>query len=237
MSSVAAAIPQLDYKKEFLIFQSNVNRMARAYYYDLAIYDAAKGNQQTVCVLNSNGWFWDDFRKYTVMSVFILLGCVFDKDERSHSITRLLEAAKSSTYFTKEELRLRKIACSENSSEWIDGYMKNVQDLSSDDFDQISNFIKMIEGDWEKMKTVRHKFFAHQDVFTDENIKKQTLEAADNELIKSIIDRLLVVENILLEAGSNGRKPDFSFNPLQMVGIAKDEINKVINSLSKGYSS
>lgn len=224
----------LDYEKELIVFQNNLNNAIRAFYYDVALYERVKDNTKEICLLNETPWFWNDFRHYTVMSVFIVLGRIFDKDTRSHSIDRLEQAARTTDYFCKENLRLRKVSSSDNSSEWIDGYMEGVYELIDADFDRMGSFIEEIRTDWNKLEKVRHKFFAHQDMFSDENVKKELLEKADNKLIESVIKKLLTVESILLEAGLNGKKPDYDYAPEQMRAIAKKELNKVIDLLSTG---
>ncbi len=229
-----ATVTLSDYEEEFRIFKNNIGAVTRAFYYDAAYWEQIKANSKVVCTLNETPWLWNDFRLIASSYVFIILGCIFDSYDSTFRLSRLIQTAKSSGYFKKENLRLRKMAQPDIVPEWIDAYMRNTHEMTGEDFRTLKAYVNSISTDWEKIRDVRNKIVAHQERFPDKLSKKHLLAAADRKQIENIIRRLLIVEHILQEAGLNGTKPDYNHRSHQMKDIAQKELKRTVDLLSSG---
>lgn len=238
----------MNYEQEFKIFSSNINQAARAFYYhqefQRQIYDDGIKHQnmpngyfqdsKLFQAVQDNAQFWMDYKDCTIVFTVIVLGRIFDKDkkyQKSHHIERLIESANNSGFFTNEKLRERKIKGSDNSHEWIDNYMKNTHELSQDDFKNIYDYAKKTRENWESVKDLRNKIYAHQDVIDD--LKKNAIfEKSQYLVFEEIIQRLLTLENVFLEAFSNGRAPDFDFKNQHIKNAALKDVKSLLEKIS-----
>lgn len=213
-----------EYEKEFSIFCRNVNSAARSFYYHTGIQnkiyddgvkhqnlpDGYFQNSPVFQAINENAQFWNDYKYSSILYVIITLGRVFDDSKKSHSIRRLIRVAKNSGLFTRKELRKRKIESSDNSHEWIDSYMSNVSEISTSDYYRFLRYNVDTLRMWKKVKGIRNKIYAHEDVMTEEK-RNKILKKGEYTILSNIINRLLIVENILCQSFHNGRKPDYSY--------------------------
>lgn len=238
----------MSYEQEFKIFSSNINQAARAFYYhqelQRQIYNDGIKHQnmpngyfqdsKLFQAVQENSQFWMDYKHCNIVFTVIVLGRIFDKDtksQKSHHIERLIKFAKNSELFKNEKLRERKIKGSDNSHEWIDNYMKNTHELSQDNFKNISDYAKETREKWESVKDLRNKIYAHQDVIDD--LKKSAIfEKSQYLVFEEIVQRLLTLENVFLEAFSNGRAPDFDFKNQQIKNAVLRDVKSLLEKIS-----
>lgn len=228
------------YEKEFEIFSSNIRQAARSFYYHQEIQrqvyeDGLKhenmpdGNFQyskMFQAMQANSQFWMDYKQSSIVFCVITLGKIFDKNSKSHRIERLIKEASQSGLFTNKKLKERKIKGSDNAHEWIDNYMVNAQELSSNDFTNISKYAASTREQWENVKDLRNKIYAHQDVM-DETKKSAIYEKSKYSVFEEIIGRLLTLEHIFFDAFYNGKAPDFSYKD----SMIRDAVVKDVQSL------
>lgn len=235
----------MDYEQELEIFSSNINIAARAYYYYIEInnqvdqdglyHQSLEGGHfiysKKYQAMQANARFWNDYKYFTVQSLFICLGRIFTKDNcknnKSHCLDRLLKKIRNTDVFKKEKLKERK----KNLLENLDEYMRNVHELSENDFTEIENFVLEAKNEWNKIKNVRHKIFAHQDLLNEDK-KSEILKMADNLAIEKIINCLLTLEHILCEAFNNGKKPDYSYCNTRLQNSVRNDVEKLLERLS-----
>lgn len=239
----------MNYEQEFKIFSSNINQAARAFYYhqefQRQVFDDGIKHQnmpngyfqdsKLFQAVQDNAQFWMDYKHCSIVFAVIVLGRIFDKDtkyQKSHHIERLIESANNNSgLFTNEKLRERKIKGSDNSHEWIDNYMKNTHELSQDDFKNIYDYTKETREKWESVKDLRNKIYAHQDVIDD--LKKNAIfEKGQYLVFEEIIQRLLTLENVFLEAYSNGSAPDFDFKNQQIKNAVLRDVKSLLEKIS-----
>lgn len=220
----------MTYEKEFEVFSTNINGASRAFYYHTIINEKAAKNEDMLRALNSAALFWDDYRYFSILSVIIILGRVFDKNKRSHRLKKLIEDARASKHFTKESLRERKLVDSGNHVEWLEGYIQNAHELGSGDFDEMEDFAKEITDLWEKMAKIRKKIFAHQDIM-DESRKTTIVQTGKYKAIEQIIQKLLTLEHVLEQASLNGKKPDYTYRDTSNREAAEEEIDDIFSTL------
>lgn len=230
-----------DYEQEFKIFSSNVNQAARSLYYHIEInkqiYDNGQKQEngyfqysKLYQAVNANAQFWNDYKYSSIHYTVIILGRIFDRNKKSHGIRRLVKTAKNSGSFTIEKLRERKIASSDNSDEWIDEYMADKRDINSSEYLQLLRYIFGTIELWNKIKPVRNKRYAHQDVMTDFK-KQKILQDAEYSVIEDIIKRLLTIEYVYQEAYANGRLPDLEYNNIGVRNRVREDTRTLLERL------
>lgn len=236
----------MDYEKEFNIFSSNINQAARAFYYHQEIqrqvYDDGVKHQslpdgyfqdsKMFQAMQANSQFWMDYKHSSIVFAIITLGRILDKNSNAHKIERLIKAARNSGLFNNDKLRERKIKGSDNADEWIDNYMNNAHELSSNNFAEILSFAEETRKKWETVKDLRNKIYAHQEALDD--VKKAAIfKKSTYGAFEEIIERLLILEHIFLEAFHNGKLPDFDYKNQRIKNAVVEDVKSLLQRLSK----
>jgi hypothetical protein len=235
-----------NYEQEFQVYASNINQVARSFYYHKEIQqqvyeDGVKHQElpeghfqdsEMFQAMNANAQFWSDYKSSSLFYSIVILGRIFDKDKSSHGIKRLVKTARNSKLFTKEKLRERKISGSENAHEWIETYMQSLTDITPSEYCSFLCYLRETQRLWNDIKGVRNKLYAHQDAISSEK-KHAILEKATYDTIEQIIQRLLTVEAILFDAYNNGRKPDFEYVDTKIHSRVKSDVSSLLSRLSQ----
>lgn len=219
-----------DYKKHYEQFSQNISFAVRTWHHHVHLNNRANEDKLVLAALNKAARYWLDQRYSAVQTTIIFLGKIFDNDERTHNVKKTLRAANGKKeHFSKPELRKRKIE-SGGEFDGIDEYIENATDLNSDDLKAISSEVKKAKVIWERIKPLRDKVYAHNQMLSDDE-RKNLYEAVKNEDIDFLLQILLNVSNALWQAEFNGHKPDFSSNYTQPIEWAKKDIEELISSL------
>lgn len=219
-----------DYKKHYEQFSQNVAFAVRTWYHHVHLYNKASENSAILDALNKAPRYWLDQKYSAVQTTIIFLGKIFDTDSKAHNVDKTLRAANDEKeYFSKPELRKRKIALS-GEFEGIDEYIDNATELSADEFKIISSEVKKAKVIWGRIKPLRDKIYAHNEILSDQK-RKELYEAVKNSDINEILQILLNITDALWEAEFNGRKPNFASNHTQTIEWAKKDIEELIGSL------
>lgn len=236
------------YEQEFQLFSSNIHQAARSFYYHREIqrqvYDDGIKHQELPMgcfqnskmfqAMNANAQFWNDYKYSSLFYAIVILGRIFDRNKKSHGIRRLTRIAKCSGLFTKEELKKRKIAGSENAHEWIDAYMEKVTDIRPEEYYRFLRYIVTTGKLWDEVKDVRNKLYAHQDVISAEK-KSAILEKAKYDIFEKIIFNLLKTEEILWEVFHNGKKPDVDSASTKILDRVRSDVSSLLSRLSQTF--
>lgn len=232
----------MNYEEEFKIFSGSINSAARSFYYHREVqsqiyrdYKKYKHYNDSPLFkgVDANAQFWNDYNLQSISYCIITLGRIFDKNKKSHSVRSLVSVAKESRLFTIEKLRERKIADSDNASEWIDAYLIDKTNFNGDDYYGFLRYIASAAILWKNnIKGVRNKFYAHQARLSPKT-KKEILDKAQYDVVEEIISKLLTIEYIMFQAFHNGKKPDFNYKNETVRASASKDISNLLLRLSK----
>ena len=223
--------------EEFKVFSSNINQASRAFCYhqeiERQVFEIFKDVEVSdlYLAMQDNSQFWLDYKHMGIFFSVVVLGRIFDNDNRSHSVHRLIKTAKQSNEFNNQALlerKLKEIAYNDAIK-----YVENKYELTDEDFAKLDIYIKKISDDWGKVKGLRNKIFAHQDVM-DKSQKKSILDASKYRVFDSIISRLLTLENILFQAYNNGRRPDYEYRNIDVKNAVKLDVKSLLSKLGGG---
>ncbi len=218
------------YKKHYTEFSQNVDFAVRTWHHYVHLNNRANEEPTILSALNKAPRFWMDQGYSAVQTTIIFLGKIFDNDGSAHNVDKTLKTANNEKeHFSKAELRKRKIE-SGGEFEGIDEYVENATELNSNDLKIISAEVKKAKVIWERIKPLRDKIYAHNQMLSDAE-RKELYGAVKNADINDILQILLNVSNALWQAEFNGHKPDFSSNHIQPIEWAKKDIEELISSL------
>ena len=233
-----------NYEKEFQIFASNTNQAARSFYYHKEIHgqvgddirkyqeipEGHPGTSELFQAMNANAQFWNDFSNSSSLFSLVTLGRIFDKPSKSHGIARLIKEIQSTDLFSKSELRKRKIAGSDNSHEWIDGFMQNIRNTTREECDRFLLYVADTQKLWIEIKDVRNKLYAHQDIISPQK-ESEILGTATDEKIEKIILRLLTIKKALWEAFNNGANLNLEYGNTGLQMRVQTEVATLLDRL------
>ncbi len=220
----------IDYKKHYEQFSQNVAFAVRTWHHHVHLNNRANEDSAILAALNKAPRYWLDQRYIAVQTTIIFLGKIFDNDRLAYNVDKTVRAANDGKdHFSKSELRKRKIE-SGSEFEGIDEYIENATELSNEDLKVISSEVKRAKAIWERVKPLRDKVYAHNQMLSDIE-RKELYEAVKNADITDILQILLNISEVLWQAEFNGRKPDFSSNHSQPIEWAKKNIEELIGSL------
>ena len=219
------------YKKQYEHFSQEVSFVARTWHHHLQIEQRAMVDNKFHAALNKAAQFWLDHRFMALQTTIIVLGRVFDKDSRAHSLSKTLVAAKNELeHFEKSELRKRKIGIGETPN-WLDAYLASAHELSADDLKNIRVEYNKANSFWKKLEPLRNKIFAHGEILSDAE-RSSIYASAKTEDITSILQILLNISEALWQAEVNGKKPDFASDQTRTIAWAKKDIQELGDSLT-----
>lgn len=219
-----------NYKKHYTEFSQNIGFAIRTWHHSLYLDARAKSEPKILEALNKAPRFWLDYRYSNTQATVIFLGMIFDEDSRTHNIYKMLNLAdKEIGFFSKVELRKRKSSPHEEP-DWLDEYIENAHELTREDLKLIRKQVKSAQDIWNKIKPLRNKIFAHNEILTDDE-RNNIIDAVKKTDMTNILQILLNVSNSLHEAELNGRKPDFSDDYQSPIKWAENDIESLISSL------
>jgi hypothetical protein len=192
------------FKRELEMFDREADAATQFFYAYLAVH-AAMGDREPVrALLNTASLFWATILGALQQSTFITLGRIFDKDDRSHSVYRLLKLVEKTPHlFSREALRQRRER-EAGASEWLPGFLARAHEPTADDFRKLRVHADKWRDVYEaRYAPIRKKHFAHRD-----RIDTSALFAKTNiREIQLLLRFLRQLENALWEMFTNGRKP------------------------------
>lgn len=219
-----------DYKKHYERFRQNVHFVARTWHGYVHLNNRAAAEETVLNALNRAPRYWLDQRYIAIQTTIIFLGKIFDYDARAYSIDKLNKILRNWLgYFNRSELRKRKIDLA-GEFEGIDAYINNAHELGKQDLEAISTEVKKARKIWERIAPLRKKFYAHDEMLSDDERKDLFLKVKNAD-IDDLIQILLNISNALWEAEWNGRKPDLTVNFTQPIDAAKENIDELVSSL------
>jgi len=105
------------------------------------VHAAARKSRKVYDLLNRNAAFWVLALGSVQANSLIALGRIFDKDNRTHNVSRLLKLAEANpAIFSKAAVRRRKNKDLANASHLVDDFMSNVKEPRTLDFKRLRSF-------------------------------------------------------------------------------------------------
>jgi len=194
--------PETEFKEELQVFGTEVDEAMQCFYAEQAIHNVARGNTNVHHALNRNAAFWNLASRALQANAIIVLGRIFDRDPRAHTINRLLQlATQNPGIFSKTALEKRKLP---QAGKHTAEFMRTAYIPKEPDFQRLRKYA-------DKQRTIynrhfldlRNKFVAHRErvdltaVFANADIRR--------------LGRLLVfldqLQDALWQLFVNGRKP------------------------------
>ena len=151
-----------EFRSELEIFDNEVEEAIQCFYAEQAIHNVGRKNRSVYEALNRNAAFWNLTSRAFQANALIVLGRIFDKDSRTHSIQRLLNlAVNHPEVFSRPALEKRKRP---QAGKWTDEFMRTVYLPTKHDFGRLKQYADKQRAIYEEeYKHLRDKVFAHKE--------------------------------------------------------------------------
>ena len=194
--------PEAEFKLELEVFGNEVEEAIQSFYAEQTIHNIARQNQNVHRALNRNAAFWNLTSRALQANAIIVLGRIFDRDPRAHTINRLLQLATGNPgIFSKAALEKRKLP---HAGKHTPEFMRTAYIPKKRDFQRLQKYANKQRAIYNgHYLDLRNKFFAHRErvdltaAFANANIRR--------------LGRLLVfldqLQGALWQLFVNGREP------------------------------
>jgi hypothetical protein len=197
------------FDRELEIFRRETSAATQFLYAHVAINATMAENEAVADKLNEASLFWMTNLGALQLSVFVVLGRIFDQDKKSkHNVDRLLRLAQENAdIFTKPALARRKQKVSSNAHQWLPAYLRDVYGPRPDDFRRLRAHVRKWRAIYEaNYRPIRHQVFAHRSV-SDEEATAALFAKTNIREMERLITSLASLYEALWELFYNGRKP------------------------------
>jgi hypothetical protein len=194
--------PEAEFKLELEVFGNEVEEAIQSFYAEQTIHNVAREDQNVHRALNRNAAFWNLTSRALQANAIIVLGRIFDRDPRAHTINRLLQlATENPGIFSKAALEKRKLP---HAGKHTPEFMRTAYVPKKRDFQKLQRYADKQRAIYNAHYVdLRNKFFAHRE--------RVDLTAAFARANIRRLGRLLVfldqLQDALWELFVNGRKP------------------------------
>jgi hypothetical protein len=112
--------PETEFRHELEVFGNEVEEAIQCFYAEQTIHNFAREDENVHRALNRNAPFWNLACRALQANAVIVLGRIFDRDARAHTLNRLLQLATDNRdIFSKTALEKRKLPhAGEHSTEF-----------------------------------------------------------------------------------------------------------------------
>ncbi|MGI8427393.1 MAG: hypothetical protein ACR2M4_12565 [Actinomycetota bacterium] len=159
--------PEVEFESELEVFRREAESAVQFFYAWRTVNEVAAKNDAVVTTLNKAPLFWNTTLDALQTAAFIALGRVFDQEQDTHNIDRVLRIAqRNPLIFSLEALAERKRRASPNAHEWLDEYLQGAYVPTADDFRRLRKHVAARRKVYtECFRPLRHKVFAHKQIF------------------------------------------------------------------------
>jgi AbiU2 len=194
--------PETEFQRELEVFGNEVEEAVQCFYAEQTIHNVAREDQNVYHALNRNAPFWNLACRALQANTIIVLGRIFDRDARAHTLNRLLQlATENPDIFSKTALEKRKLP---HAGKHTVEFMHTAYIPKRSDFRRLQRYADKQRAIYRgHYLDLRNKFFAHRErvdltaAFANANIRR--------------LGRLLVfldqLQSALWQLFMNGRKP------------------------------
>lgn len=194
--------PETEFKEELKVFGNEVEEAIQCFYAEQTIHNVARQNTTVFHALNRNVAFWNLACRALQANAIIVLGRIFDRDSRAHTLNRLLQlATQNPSIFSKEVLEKRKLP---HAGTHTAEFMRTAYIPKKRDFERLQRYADKQRAIYNgHYLDLRNKVFAHRE-------RVDLTRAFANASIRRL-GRLLVfldqLQGALWQLFMNGRKP------------------------------
>ena len=200
--------PAVEFESELQVFRREAESAVQFFYAWRTVNEVAAKNEAVVATLNKAPLFWNTTLGALQTSAFIALGRVFDQEQDTHNVDRVLRIAqRNPEIFSLEALAERKRRLSPNSHEWIAEYLETAYVPTPDDFRRLRKHVAARRKLYtDNFRPLRHKVFAHKQMFKQDEAHALFANAKIKDL-QQLLVFLRRLHEALWELLFNGRKP------------------------------
>lgn len=197
-----------EFENELEVFRREAESAVQFFYAWRTVNEVASKDKSVVAALNTAPLFWNTSLGALQTAAFIALGRVFDQEQNTHNIDRVLRIGqRNPEIFSLDALADRKRRGSPNANEWLDEYLANAYVPNPEDFRRLRKHVAARRKIYEaSFRPIRHKVFAHKRVAE----QSETYALFANAKIAEIQQLLVFLRRLyeaLWELFFNGRKP------------------------------
>lgn len=194
--------PETEFKRELEVFGNEVEEAIQCFYAEQTIHNVARQDQNVRRALNRNAPFWNLACRALQANAIIVLGRIFDRDSRAHTLNRILQLATHNPgIFSKAVLETRKLP---HAGEHIAEFMRTAYTPKKRDFQRLQRYAEKQRAIYNRhYLDLRNKFFAHRErvdltaAFANANIRRLGRPLVFLDQLQSALWQLFM----------NGRKP------------------------------
>jgi hypothetical protein len=194
--------PEAEFKQELEVFGNEVEEAIQSFYAEQTIHNVAREDQNVYRALNRNAAFWNLASRALQANAIIVLGRIFDRDSRAHTLNRLLQlTTQNRSIFSKGALEKRKLP---QAGKHTVEFMRTAYIPKKRDFQRLQKYADKQRAIYNgHYLDLRNKLFAHRE--------RVDLTAAFANANTRRLGRLLVfldqLQGALWQLFMNGRKP------------------------------
>lgn len=200
--------PEVEFESELEVFRREAESAVQFFYAWRTVNEVAAKNKAVFAALNKAPLFWKTTLGALQTSAFIALGRVFDQEQDTHNIDRVLRIAQRNLeIFSLEALAERKRRLSPNSHEWLSEYLKTAYVPTEDDFRRLRKHVDARRKVYvASFRGLRHKVFAHKQLFKQDEAHALFANAKVKDL-QQLLVFLRRLHDALWGLFFNGSKP------------------------------
>lgn len=200
--------PASEFENELEVFRREAESAVQFFYAWRTVHEVAAKDNGIVAALNKAPLFWNTSLGALQTSAFIALGRIFDQEQNTHNIDRVLRIGqRNPQIFSLDALADRKRRASSNADEWLAESLLSAYLPNPDDFRRLRKHVAARRKIYEaSFRPIRHKVFAHKQV-TEQSETHALFANAKITDIQQLLVFLRRLYEALWELFFNGRKP------------------------------
>ena len=192
---------------ELEVFRKEAEAAIQFLYGYLAVHAVAADHTSVHKLLNQAPLFWNTSLGALQTAAFMALGRIFDQ-KSPHNLDVLIRMAqKHPDIFSKTGLGRRKQGTNPTPPEWLDDYLRNAYEPTSQDFRRLRTHIhkwrKIYESNY---RDIRHKLFAHKEL-SEQAETDAVFQKANVKELQRMSVFLGSLHDAFWQLFFNGRKP------------------------------
>lgn len=194
--------PQAEFTRQLEVFRGECEAAAQYFYGYLAIHELARRNGRVFHLLNRQALFWNTIASALQTSALITLGRIFDPDQRTHNVSRLIALASSNLgIFSRSALAVRLPLVDPSTLD------RMVYEPSGRDFRALRHQVQKHRLLYDKnVRDIRRKMLAHKEVVERDEVDALLSVTLVRE-IQRIVVFLISLHESLNGLFQNGLKP------------------------------
>lgn len=202
----------VEFQQELRYLADEIYSATLSWHSYLTVNTEINANERLLDALNLYPSFWKITFHSLQQNTLLVLGRIFDKNNRSRSIQSIVRVCiEHPEFFSKEALKTRRITedASVEKAEWLNDWLNKAFIPKSDDFGELNVLVQGCITTWSSAyAALRNKLVAHRDKLTKEGAAEIYAKTRVAE-ITELLQRLHSIEQALVELCMNGRALSF----------------------------